>query len=191
MGAVTTTAGIGHNNGPTMEPGHSWRKHVWTKARADLLPTLPIEVVRLRVKRAAELGLPYKTYASVRASTGHDVIGLLFSTNALDLLRANDRLEAEKAAKIAAIRNCDRVSLYYPGIAPDSLIPPCDAAAPAPAPWLSWSETRQQLVSALRSRGRPCGGYLIIGETGAEREWAAAGKTAGFLTGERFFNGAA
>ena len=62
-------AGIGHNNGPTMEAGYTWRKHVWTRARADLLPTLPIEVVRLRVKRAAELGLPYKTYASVRAST--------------------------------------------------------------------------------------------------------------------------
>ena len=41
--------GIGHNGGPTLEPGFGWRRHCWTAARAGLLPTLPIEVVRLRV----------------------------------------------------------------------------------------------------------------------------------------------
>ena len=35
-------AGIGHNNGPTMEAGESWRRHAWGKARARLLPVLPI-----------------------------------------------------------------------------------------------------------------------------------------------------
>ena len=65
---------IGHNNGPTMEPGESWRRHAWGRARARLLPVLPIEVVRLRVKRAAEIGLDYRTYASIRAASGHDVI---------------------------------------------------------------------------------------------------------------------
>ena len=72
--------GIGHNNGPEMT-GLSWRSHCWRGARAQLLPTLPIEVVRLRVRRAAELGLPYKTYAGVRAQTGHDLVGFLFSSN--------------------------------------------------------------------------------------------------------------
>ena len=69
-------SGIGHNNGPTMEGGAGWRRHCWTKAREELLPTLPLEVVRLRVKRAAELGLDYRAYASFRASTGHDVVAL-------------------------------------------------------------------------------------------------------------------
>ncbi len=41
------------------------------------MPRLPIEVIRLRVRRAAELGLPYKIYAGVRASTGHDLVGFL------------------------------------------------------------------------------------------------------------------
>jgi 3,4-dihydroxy 2-butanone 4-phosphate synthase / GTP cyclohydrolase II len=100
---LSMSAGIGHNKGPTMEAGYSWRKHSWTKARENLLPTLPIEVVRLRVKRAKALGLPYKTYASVRASSGHDVIGFLFSSNALDLLRAQDRLAADRALRIAAL----------------------------------------------------------------------------------------
>ena len=51
-------AGIGHNGGPTLESGGSWRRVAWKKAREELLPTLPIEVVRLRVSRAKELGLP-------------------------------------------------------------------------------------------------------------------------------------
>ncbi len=76
---------IGHNGGPGVEDGASWRRHCWAKARADLLPTLPIEVLRGRVRRARELGLEYKTYAGVRASTGHDVVAFLFSSNALRL----------------------------------------------------------------------------------------------------------
>ncbi|MEM9350184.1 MAG: hypothetical protein AAGA47_07975, partial [Pseudomonadota bacterium] len=81
-------AGIGHNNGPSMEAGYTYRKHQWKKAREALLPTLPLMIVRMRVKRAKELGLDYKTYAGVRASTGRDVIGFLFSSNALRLVRA-------------------------------------------------------------------------------------------------------
>ena len=66
------TPAIGHNNGPTMEPGHGWRSHCWTQARKSLLGHLPIEVVRSQVKRAAEIGLDYKTYATVTGTSGQD-----------------------------------------------------------------------------------------------------------------------
>lgn len=183
-----TVAGIGHNNGPTMETGHSWRKHVWTKARADLMPNLPIEVLRLRVNRAAALGLPYKTYASVRASTGRDVIGFLFSTNALEVLRATDRLDPKKGAKIASLHQCDRTALVYPVVNASDLVPPCDAACAAPAPQLSWSDMSRHVKAVIQSRGNPSDGYVVIGETSAERDWSEAAKTAGFLTGQRFFD---
>ena len=62
--------GIGHNNGPSMERGFAYRRHLWTKARKDLVPTLPLFVLKMRVNRAKELGLDYTTYAGVRASTG-------------------------------------------------------------------------------------------------------------------------
>ena len=39
---------IGHNRGPAIDEGRSWRRHCWTEARRTLLPTLPLEVVRLR-----------------------------------------------------------------------------------------------------------------------------------------------
>ena len=65
-----TTPGIGHNRGPAMDAGVSWRRHCWTVARQELLPHLPLEVIRLRVRRAAAIGLDYRTYASVRAASG-------------------------------------------------------------------------------------------------------------------------
>jgi hypothetical protein len=77
---------LGHNGGPSLDRGFGWRHHCWKTAREALLPNLPIEVVRLRVKRAAEIGLDYRTYASIRASSGHDVVAFLFSSNALRLL---------------------------------------------------------------------------------------------------------
>ena len=66
-----------------MEGGTTWRRVSWQKARAELLPKLPIEIVRPRGSRAKELGLPHQTYASVRAATGCHVIGSLLSANAL------------------------------------------------------------------------------------------------------------
>ena len=71
-------SGIGHNGGPSMEPGHGFRKVAWTKARQSLLPSLPLEIVRVRVARAKRLGLPYRTYATIRASSGRDIVAFLF-----------------------------------------------------------------------------------------------------------------
>ena len=69
-------AGIGHNRGPGQASG--FRAHCWRLARRELLgERLPVEVVRMRVRRAHELGLDYKTYAGVRATTGRDLVAFL------------------------------------------------------------------------------------------------------------------
>ena len=49
------------------------------------MPIRPIEVVRMRDRRARKLGLDDKTGASVRAATGHDVVACRFSSNDLRL----------------------------------------------------------------------------------------------------------
>ena len=76
-------SGIGHNKGPTREKGAGWRRVAWKKSREALLPKLPLEVVRMRVRRARELGLDYKSYAGFRAANGRDIVAFLFSSNAL------------------------------------------------------------------------------------------------------------
>lgn len=189
MGAVT---GIGHNGGPSLDPGYSWRKQCWTAARARLLPTLPIEVVRLRVKRAAELGLDYRTYASVRAATGHDVVAFLFSSNALRLVAPAPVLPPDRAAKLAALKDCGRVALAIRPLtvaqvagAGGALL---DSVHPAPELLGRWREAGASLRAALGTV--PGDRVILVGDTALERDWCAAGRLAGWLPAERFFGNA-
>ena len=93
-------AGIGHNGGPGT--GSGFRAHCWTVARRELLgASLPVEVVRMQVKRAKALGLDYKTYAGVRATTGRDLIAFLYSSNALGVFRAVQPVGTAERARIA------------------------------------------------------------------------------------------
>ena len=91
-------SGIGHNRGPALG-ANSWARHCWTRARAELFPTLPIEVVRGRVRRAAEIGLDYRTYAGIRATTGHDLAAFLYSSNLLRMLR-DAEADAARVARL-------------------------------------------------------------------------------------------
>jgi hypothetical protein len=184
---------IGHNGGPELDAPIAWRTHAWRQARESLLPTLPIEVVRLRVKRAAELGLDYRTYAGVRAATGRDVIGFLFSSNALRVLRVGEALPPDRMVRLMAVGGADRTALVQPPLLPVVVARdwPVEAAVAAPSAALSWPAMRDRVRDILRLRGLPADAVLVIGETALEREWAEAGKMAGFLTGERYFGAAA
>ncbi len=181
------TPGPGHNNGPTMEPGATWRKTAWARARADLLPVLPIEVVRLRVKRARELGLPYKTYASVRASTGHDLIGFLFSSNALGMVQVA-RLDPAREIKLEGV-DARRVALVHRPFDPATIaaIPQIDSAHTAPRFSQSWAAMRDSLRDVIRAERQPADRFLLIGETAFERDWAGAVGAAGYLPGADYF----
>src|SRR3712207_8729493 len=61
---------------------------------------------------------PYTTLFRSRASTGHDVIGFLFSTNALRLLRPTDALPNDRRARLETLVACDRVALAQPPLDP-------------------------------------------------------------------------
>lgn len=181
-------SGIGHNGGPTMERGRAWRRYAWTRAREELLPKLPLEVARRRVKRARELGIDYKSYAGIRAATGRDIIALLFSSNALRLVR-EERLDAERLAALEAVRQAELLSLVQPPLDPERVIlvnPVLDAADRAPGLRETWGETRARLW-ALKGK-LPADGIVVIGETALERDWCAAGRLAGYLPAERYFS---
>lgn len=181
---------LGHNNGPSMEAGRAFRKHAWTRARADLIPNLPLEILRTRVKRAKALGLPYRTYASVRASTGRDVVGFLFSNNALRIMRANQsssradalaQIKAQLAALVHQPLDPDAVRRVLAGQGLDV------ATARAPHFAHSWSDTRAAVQAPVRAANLPLDGVLVIGDTTYERDWSEAGKLAGFLPSDVFF----
>lgn len=182
-------AGIGHNSGRVAEPGHSWRKHMWTKARKDLLPNLPIEVVRLRVKRAQDLGLPYKTYAGLRATTGHDLIGFMFSSNALQVIRDGQPLPSSRRTKLAGLRDAERLAVAHRPVTPTHLrgLVGLDAAFAAPAFADSWSDMRDTIKEIFAVQRNAGDRYVMVGDTAFEREWAKAGCMAGYLQADAFF----
>jgi len=181
---------IGHNGGPTMERGTSWRRHCWSKARRELLPAMPLEVIGYRMKRAAELGLDYRTYAGVRATTGRDIVAFLFSSNALRLVRT-ETIPAREGAKLAGLADVRRLAAVHPPLDPDAVLwtnaGMIDLAARAPGLFDSWSETRRRLMALAQDVRVPADAVLVIGDTALERDWCATARMAGYLPAERYF----
>ncbi|MDA0924399.1 MAG: hypothetical protein O3A97_07365 [Proteobacteria bacterium] len=192
MGERPGAAQIGHNGGPTLEAGFGFRKLAWTKARRALLPSLPLEVVRLRVTRAKRLGLPYQTYATIRATSGHDIVAFLFSGNALDLRPGQAVLAPVVAAHLHALGGqADRIGAIYAPTDPAIL----DAAHPglfeatgrAPGFTATWRETREGVRALLATRGVPRDGVVLVAATSIERGWTSAAGLAGTIDRATFF----
>lgn len=70
--------GIGHNGGPPLSMAGSWTGHVWRKAKKQAWANPGIEVVRLRARRAAELGLDYHRYQAISMHAGRPPAALFF-----------------------------------------------------------------------------------------------------------------
>ncbi|WP_299647373.1 hypothetical protein [uncultured Jannaschia sp.] len=181
---MTQTPGIGHNSRQDLD-GYASRLVLWRTARADLIgKAMPIEVVRMRVRQANALGLSYKTYAGVRAASGRDIVALLFSSNALGMIRRAE-VEAARAAKLADVAAVRGVLVH----------PPLAATAPEPLDWAEdaprfderWSVMRDRLRTALVRHALPADGVLMIGETSFEASWCAAARAAGYVRGEVYF----
>ncbi len=186
--------GPGHNKGPTMEKGRAWRRHCWTRARRDLLPRMPLEIVRIRMRRARELGLPYATYNTIRTTSGQDIVAFLFSSNALRMHRLIDSAPAERVEKLKKLTDCGKVFAAQPPFRAEALCARLNAqgidvsaAIDAPGLAASWSDLRLALSQVIRAAGLPSEGVVIIGETALEREWCAAGKMAGFVKADAYF----
>jgi len=186
---------LGHNQGPSMEAGESWRRHCWKKARQNLVKTLPVEILRTRVARAAELGLDYRAYASIRAASGHDVIAFLFSSNALRLLPHTPMLSGSRAGKIAAVKRAHRVALLHIPLTPSALAravpeglkPLFEASFAAPDFAQNWGQVRETILAQTRAMRLPRDGVVVVGDTTHERAWAEAARLAGYVSAERFF----
>ena len=185
---------LGHNNGPNMVTGVRFRKLCWSKARAQLLPKLPIEVIRRRVKRAGELGLDYKSYASIRASSGHDVVAFLFSSNALRLLKENGNLPADRVEKLTALQRTGRLVAVNAPLTKGAMIAVAansgielDTVISAHDMTHTWGQARSIILSALEPGKLPADTVVAIGDTALEREWCAAGRLAGYVSAQSYF----
>lgn len=147
---------------------------------------------RRRLRRAAEIGLDYSAYATLRASTGRDILAILYSTNALRLMRDAQVLEAARAAKLAEVRGAERRALVMAPLRPGPLLarviaahlPVLDAACAAPPALAPWSQLAAAMDVARPAR-TPADAVLLVGDTAAERDMVAAGRFAGYLEADR------
>lgn len=188
--------GIGHNQGPPLDAGHSWRKHVWKKARKELLPKLPLEVIRRRVARAKELGLEYPAYASILLGTGRDIVGFLFTCDALGLrLEKSVEIPDSVAAKLTAVKAThllaaeeaagpDEIAKHL--VAEHKLAIAGTAALPDPDR-VPWTAGRAAIRAALDPLKLPSDTVVMIGTRAHERDWADAAKLAKFLPSDNYF----
>ncbi|WP_333834409.1 hypothetical protein [Rubrimonas sp.] len=185
---------IGHNEGPPLDPGRSWRAHCWKAARAELLPRLPIEVLRRRVRRAQELGLAYPAYASILLGSGRDVVAFLFTAEAVGLrvLRAAAQagIAEAAAAKLGAIVRAQRLLMVEDA---DAVRPtlasgaPFDAAGAAPRAGASPKAGAAAVGALLDPRALPRDAVVMVGARPDERGWAEAARLARFLGAEAYF----
>jgi hypothetical protein len=184
-------AGIGHNKGPTMEPGHLWRTHQWRSAQRALMPNaIPLMIVRMRMKRAAELGMSYKTYARIRQTSGQDILGLLFSSNALRIIGHGARIPEAEDRVLQAVKDTRKLSLVYPPNTPVAVRaanPVLDATGGAPKFTESWAQMRNRVQGLIQSQKLPGSAVLVIGDAPLEADWTTAGRAAGYLSAQEYF----
>lgn len=184
-------AGIGHNRGPSIEAGHRWRTYQWRRAQKALMPnTIPMMIVRMRVRRAAELGMTYKTYAAIRQASGRDVMGLLFSSNALRIMGGDAAMPRDRAQVLNAMRNAERLALVHRPFDPEAVSaanPSLDASELAPDITTSWTDMQARVRGFVTARGLVSGQVVIVGDTALEAEWAPALRAADFLPSEQYF----
>ncbi|WP_037228714.1 hypothetical protein [Roseobacter sp. GAI101] len=185
-------AGIGHNMGPTMERGQKWRAFQWQKAREAAMPSaIPLMVVKMRVARARALGLDYKAYAAIRQATGRDILALLFSSNALRVVRADaPQMPVRETEILTAVQGAQKLALVHRPLSGDAVQganPVLDHVASAPRFTDSWADMRDHLSGVMQGRRLVGDQVLIIGDTGLERDWSGAAKAAGYLEAARYF----
>ncbi len=191
-----STPGIGHNSNTAM--GLGFRRYAWKRARRNLVGSkIPLEIVRLRVRRAQELGLAYPQYASILLGSGRDITGFLFTVGGLQLrLRRELEIPAEVRAKLAALGRVDRMVLSPSDEAPEPFRQelahlteiPIAAAARAPDPGHGWGAARDAVLAALRPLKLPRDAVVMIGAGPVEDGWASAARLAGFIPTDRYFS---
>ncbi|MEM7211096.1 MAG: hypothetical protein AAF479_04235 [Pseudomonadota bacterium] len=187
--------GIGHNQGPALDANTGFRRIAWKKARAQLMPRLPLEVLKRRVRRAKQLGLEYPAYASILLGTGRDIVGFLFTCDGLGMrLSRSLPLPDPIAGKLRQIERVDAM-LAAEQDRPESLQDLLAAEMPIrfagatrlPRSDASLGEGHQAIRTALDPLKLPGDAVVMIGTETHERDWADAAKLARFIPAESYF----
>lgn len=159
------------------------------------MPKLPLEVIRRRVRRATELGLEYPAYASILLGTGRDIVGFLFTCDALGMhLSQKVPIPQHVASKLKSLGTVDtmlaaehdRREELADLLARETPIR-FTSATRLPAPDVQRSEGQAAIRHALDPLKLPGDAVVMIGTEAHERSWADAARLARFMHAETYF----
>ena len=180
--ASVVPIGIGHNNGPPMAT--RWGLHCWKRAHAKAWETPAPEIVRLRLRRAAELGLTYRQITSIIMECGRAPAAIVFTLDALASPGAAERLRGLTRPKLLA------VGFDPDGAAEARLAGLREAAGGRLDGWRTVG-TRLALASGLHylltEHGVPPQAALLVGAVEADRALATRARLAAFLRADAYF----
>ncbi|MDF1790400.1 MAG: hypothetical protein P1U88_00745 [Thalassobaculaceae bacterium] len=201
---------LGHNGGPPLPSAAGWNAFCWRKAAARVRKAPTREVLAIRLRRAAELGLDYKTYAALLAHGGNSPRTLVVMLSRAvvaygpfgpDIARDGAlRLLDAAAAKLAALTVPDIV-LVVPalagGPARDAVADALDAMVrsigwrvaargvmPAGAP----REAAVWLSDRLTDAGLSPRSTLLIADPDAHLDLVTRARLLGLLSPQRYFD---
>ncbi|MEQ8816885.1 MAG: hypothetical protein RLO51_13740 [Thalassobaculum sp.] len=181
--ASVVPIGIGHNNGPPMAT--RWGLHVWKRAHAKAWENPAPEVVQMRLRRAAELGLSYRQIASIVMECGRAPAAIVFTLDALAAPGAAERLRALVKPKLLA------VGFDPDGSAEARLCALRDAGGVRLAGWRTVGN-RMALASGLHDllteNGVAPQATLLVGAVEADRALATRARLAAFLRADAYFS---
>lgn len=178
--AAVVPIGIGHNNGPPMAT--RWGVHCWRRAQARAWQPPGPEVVRLRLRRAAELGLDYRQLASILMEAGRSPTAIVFTREALLIPGAAARL-----------RGLDRPKLLAVGIAGGGEGAGGADQAPPLAGLQGWRLAADRaglapaILALLAAHGVPPAAAILVGNAEADRDLVTRARLAAFLPADAYF----
>jgi hypothetical protein len=174
-----------------------WRRHCWKVAKRQLLRPLPLETVRRRVRRAAELGLAYRRY-ELLVLGGGEIEAMLFAGETLVVTAPYtspaEGLDARVVARLSALTGCRKLLLAGPhGTDPvwtasgplfDGAIRVASRGLLAAPPVKA---DRDAVLAGLRERILPAHSVALVGSGDHGPAWVAGARLAGFVPGSEFF----
>lgn len=187
--------GPGHNDPPGVPNG--WARHCWSRARAELIgERMPVEMLRIRMARARELGLSFPQYRSILLGGGRDVTAFLFTVEGLHLRLTRElSMPDHVREKLGAVTRCGLLALAPSGEVPQAFrqelsqvsgVSFADAAA-EPEPHATWGQGRRAVHALLRAGGLPAQSVVMVGQGAREQGWAEAAQLVRFLPRADYF----
>lgn len=195
---------LGHNNGPPIgdiaDTPDVGRRYYWKVARKAAWRTPPVEIVRLRERAAARIGLTYNDFTSILLDRGRRPSAVIFTLRSLVRVRRGEpaldgngdpAMMPGVDAKLGRLGDC---SLYITvertetrSKASGDVIERLERRMGRNVAGFCAGSSAGEIVVMLNRHGVPGGQAIMVGDTGEDESCARAAGVAQFFWAWHYF----